>query len=66
MNGFALVEWLTMSRSVQYNVTLMSNVVPGDFENNAYVKCWAANKVHYGRYGSGEWEIPVTVVKWRF
>ena len=28
--------------------------VPGETENSAYAKFWGANKVHYGKCGSGE------------
>ena len=28
--------------------------VPREIENNAYAKFWGANRVHFGRYASGE------------
>ena len=37
-----------------FKFLLRRQYVPREIENNAYAKCWGANKVYYGRCESGE------------
>ena len=36
-----------------FSFLLGITAVPREIENNAYRKFWGANKVHYGKCGSG-------------
>ena len=38
-----------------FSFLLGITAVPRETENNAYAKVWGANKVHYGKCGSGVW-----------
>ena len=36
-----------------FSFLLSITAVPREIENNAYAEFWGANKVHYGKHGSG-------------